>query len=108
MGNRISVSFRKGNDESVAVFSHWGGEGFANEAERYAEALKAEAKIEGAALPLYRLEPQTVVADFIRHISAGEKRITNDIYIGKDENDGDNSDNGHAVIELYAYYSTKL
>jgi len=29
-----------------------------------------------------------------------EERITHSIYLGKDKNDGDNSDNGHFVIDI--------
>ena len=50
--------------------------------------------------PLGRLEPQTVMVDFIRDISTNKERIDGDLYLGFDENDGDNSDYGHHIINL--------
>ncbi len=102
MGDRISISFVRGDEESVALFSHWGGEAFAEIAKDYVLALKGEiSKLEHpTSEPLYRLEPSTVMADFIRHITIGMPRVTSDIYLGKDEQDGDNGDNGHYRIVL--------
>lgn len=40
MGARISIQFEKENEKSVVLFSHWGGEEFAEQAEQYAEDLK--------------------------------------------------------------------
>jgi len=50
--------------------------------------------------PLSRLEPNTVMVDFIRHITSGEDRICGDLYLGECCDDGDNSDNGHYEICL--------
>ncbi len=98
MGNRASVSFKKGKDESIALFSHWGGMDFVKQAKNYAKELK---KTEGTGTdPLGRLEPHTVMVDFIRELTQDMRRVRSDLYLGKDENDGDSSDNGHHVINL--------
>lgn len=98
MGARISIAFKKGDQKSVALFSHWGGTEFADGAREYVKELKEERK--GQTMPLDRFEPDTVMVDFIRHATKDLKRVESDLYLGKDENDGDNSDYGHADIEL--------
>ena len=98
MGDRASVSFKTGDEESVALFSHWGGMAFVKTAEEYAARLQKSRS--GQTYPLDRFEPSVVMVDFIRYITAGKGIITNDLYLGKDGDDGDNSDNGHHVIEF--------
>lgn len=100
MGNRVSISFKKGEEESVALFSHWGGEEFVDLAEKYTACLKKRPCVKNGSMPLDRLEPATVMVDFIRFVTKDEKEITSDYYLGRDKNDGDNSDNGHSVISL--------
>ncbi len=100
MGDRVSVSFRKGGEESVVLFSHWGGMTLVAVAKGYARELKAEAQKAGLTWPLYRLEPSIVMVDFIRMLTEGVGRVTSDYYLGRSEADGDNSDNGHFVIDL--------
>lgn len=111
MGDRVSVSFvlPPGEDsifgprkewESVAVFSHWSGRALVKQAAEYAIALREEAEKQGEMYPLHRLEPPAVVIDFIRHLTKGVERVTNDLYLGKNGEDGDNSDNGHWRIDL--------
>ena len=99
MGDRISISFKKGDNESVVLFSHWGGKSFLEEAREYVKELKEEKK--GSSMfPLDRLEPETVMVDFIRHLTHYMGRVESDLYLGKTPEDGDNSDNGHFVIDL--------
>lgn len=100
MGNRVSISFKKEGDESVALFSHWGGEEFVEEARLYAKCLKKRPTYKNGATPLDRLEPNTVMVDFIRSITKLEQEIDSDLYLGRNKDDGDNSDNGHFVIPL--------
>ena len=100
MGAKISIAFENGDDKSVTLFSHWGGKEFADEAKEYVKKLKKEAKEAGSTMPLYRLEPETVMVDFIRETTKQDKRVEHDLYLGKNENDGDNSDYGHFDIEL--------
>jgi len=117
MGDRVSISFRNGNEESVALFHHWGGKDFPKAALDYASKLKAELEFDNEPMiltPLTRLEPRVVMVDFIRHLwdtgwlrdegkFALGGRANDSIYLGKDENDGDNSDNGHFVIDLQTF-----
>ena len=100
MGDRISIQFVKGDDKSVVLFSHWGGQSFYNEAMSYVRKLKAENKENRQGWPIDRREPETVMVDFIRHITQGMDRVKHDYYLGVDESDGDNSDNGHFIINL--------
>ena len=102
MGDRISIQFRNGATKSVALYSHCGGVGFKEDAEAYVKSLaefNQQAEDRGS-MPLQRLEPNTVMVDFIRHITEGMDAVEHDLYLGVDENEGDNSDNGHFVIDL--------
>ena len=104
MGARASVSFKDQHNESPAIFSHWGGKKFHQEAKDYVHDLKKDIKDENNKLssvyPLGRLEPSTVIVDFIRHITKKMDRVESDLYLGKTETDGDNSDYGHETIVL--------
>jgi len=99
IGDRISIQFKNEKEKSVVFFSHWRGVEFLREVEKYVEVLKKE--VNGRVIsPLDRLEPDTVMVDFIRYITENMSRVTSDLYLGKDEFDGDNSDNGHFIIYL--------
>ena len=100
MGDRISIRFVNGKDKSVTLFSHWGGIEFKKKADNYARALKKWAKGCNDFDPLHRLEPHTVMVDFIRHVTKGMDRVESDLYLGVDHNDGDNSDQGGFDIDL--------
>lgn len=107
MGARISIQFKNKNafggereDKSVVLFSHWGGEEFAKKAKSYVKKLKSEVEKNDGVRPLDRLEPNTVMIDFIREITKGMDRVESDLYLGVSENDGDNSDYGHHIINL--------
>ncbi len=125
MGDRVSIQFsNKGmewGDKSVVLFHHWGGEKFADFAKGWAIDFKMKVlKLqEGKGSdPLSRLEPQNVMIQFIKaladyptedfkyHYYKDDKYLYSDnylsysMYLGIDENDDDNSDNGHHVIEL--------
>ena len=96
MGARVSIQFVKGEDTSPALFSHWGGMEFVKEAKRYAKRFRKGAE---ASYPLQRGEPQTVLVDFIRHVTKDLKKVEHNLYLGVDEKDGDNSDYGHHLID---------
>lgn len=98
MGDRVSITFVKDEERSITLFSHWGGLNFVNIAKRYVKKLKAERT--GSFQPLDRFEPNTVMVDFIRYITKGVRRVTSDLYLGKDPEDGDNLDNGNFDINL--------
>lgn len=99
MGARISIQFANGNETSPVLFSHWGGEEFLDEVNTYLQELKAEVTNK-VTEPLDRLSPQTVMVDFIRYLTKDMGRSSSNLYLGVDENDGDNSDYGHHVIDL--------
>lgn len=105
MGARASVSFIKDNRESVVLFSHWGGQDFHRTARKYARDLIKDVEHRGDQYPLHRLEPNTVMVDFVRFMSEqeidmDEHRIISNLYLGRDLYDGDNSDYGHKTISL--------
>jgi len=99
MGDRISIQFKNGKEKSVVLFSHWGGLSFFEVAKKYTLDLINEIGLKEMT-PLDRLEPNTVMVDFIRYVTEDEKRIESNLYLGATEFDGDNSDNGHKIIDL--------
>lgn len=100
MGNRISVQFKNGKDKSVVLFSHWGGIEFYNTARDYVKDLKKVVKKNNASNPIDRLEPETMMVDFIRYITKDMERVDSDLYLSPDEHQGDNSDQGHFIIDV--------
>jgi hypothetical protein len=108
MGDRVSVSFKKGDEESVVLFSHWGGKTLVAVAKGYVRELNTEAQQAGMTWPLYRLEPQTVMVDFIRMLTEGVSRVQSDYCLCRSPQDGDNSDNGHFVVDLQTGEATRV
>jgi hypothetical protein len=106
MGDRISIQFVNNNDKSVVFFDHWAGRSLLQEAQDYLAELNAEKSDNGMLMPLDRREPSVVMLDFIawRATKHGYnpplKRIRGSWYLGVDENDGDNSDNGHWCFDV--------
>jgi hypothetical protein len=99
MGDRVSIQFDKEGDKSVVLFSHWDGMDFVKEAKEYVKKLKTYTGGK-TTNPLDRMEPNTVMVDFIRHITKDKSRVEGNYYLAKSENEGDNSDNGHHIIKL--------
>ena len=114
MGDRISIQFTnttKGYAPSAILFSHCWGLSLLGVAQKYISKLKEEAALEGEGDPLYRLEPQIVMVDFIREFvchpmhrifNPTNPRIVSGFYLSVNTKSGDNSDNGHWVIDLDA------
>ena len=101
MGDRISISFKNDKEESVVLFSHWGGMEFLKEAQRYVKLLKdILERRHRASYPIDRLEPNTVMIDFIRYYTCNMTIVESDLYLGSNQLAGDNSDNGHHTIDL--------
>ena len=98
MGDRISIRFVRGEDKSPYLFSHWDGMDFLARAQKYIEDLQKDTQGRGFG-PLERLEPDTVIVDFIRFITKDMDRVEGNYYLCCNENDGDNSDNGHFDID---------
>lgn len=98
MGDRISIQFKDAYSSSPVLFSHWDGLSLIEEVENYLNSLILE--LEKNITPLGRLEPPTVMVDFIRNLTKNMNRVERNYYFGKDEFDGDNSDNGHHIFIL--------
>lgn len=103
MGDRVSISFRFGGEESVALFAHWDGLDFVELARDYVVKLNKDVP-KAPVDPLQRREPNTVLLDFICQISAylqqESGRVMSHYYLGADKHSGDNSDNGHHIVDL--------
>ena len=125
MGDRVSISFRKTEEtyggptekkthleESPALFHHWGGTELPKVAFAWFKKVKAEAKKLGGSDPFTRLEPRNLMVQLIGTLarekwdqySTGTGKhdtwMTHSMYLGKDSQDGDNSDNGHYTIDV--------
>ncbi len=107
-------------EQSPALFHHWGGTDFPKFAFQWFKKVKAKYGKKGGD-PFTRMEPRNLMVQFIAHLrnheelryywpktpSANDLEIVTDdqllsysIYLGKDSNDGDNSDNGHYIIDV--------
>lgn len=104
MGDRISFQFVNGNDKSVVFFSHWAGEGIFDMLKDFNKDLHKHIKSgSGMSYPLTRMEPETVMLNFIAWLGRHEGDFTDgDFYLGVNPDDGDNSDNGHWFAMLNA------
>ena len=125
MGDRVSVAFRNGKNfrdevnDSVVLFNHWGGKSTPNQALKYAKMVKEHSdnrENQNCHDPIDRLEPETLMVGFICYLwnqgaAKGknynskmeyvETGLHNDnLYLGATQNDGDNSDNGHYIVDL--------
>ena len=127
MGDRVSISFKDNDgDESVVLFHHWGGTDFPKVALDWFKGFKKDINStakKNSSNPTTRFEARNIMAQFIGFLSKipyskeclgfekdekGEsiiskpiyhdEHLSHSIYFGKDQNDGDNSDNGHYVI----------
>ena len=103
MGDRISIQYKNGEEKSVILFSHWQGKSLKEKMnEHYQKVVKPLHDQNGDQIPLSRMEPGTVMVDFIRFLVSKDpfKPIASDLYLVGDLNDGDNSDNGHYILDL--------
>lgn len=79
------------------LFNHWGGKEFHEQAKDFAKNFKERHPEEDkSSTPFTRLEPETIMVAFIQSLTAENYSL----YLGKDQNDGDNSDAGHSTIDL--------
>ena len=114
--------------KSVVLFNHWGGKSFPVFAEQWLDKHNkrlASSRRKNSSGPITRMDPNQLMIQFIRDISRMEdfdsshdceshmfymsephSRPTNpryftcSLYLGADENSGDNSDNGHFIIDV--------
>ena len=98
MGDRVSIQFVGANDhdKSPVLFSHWDGMTLVKEAKKFVKAIHQEALTAGSMFALHRFEAQTMLVEFIRRYAT--EQVNSNYYLGCDENSGDNSDNGHHII----------
>ena len=107
-------------DESPALFHHWGGTDLPKVAFKWFKKVKAETKAMGQRSdPFTRLEPRNLMVQLIgtlarekwdqyttgltkdkKGITKHDTWMTYSMYLGKDGQDGDNSDNGHYTIDV--------
>ena len=126
MGDRVSISFKDNEENSVSLFHHWGGTHFPKYAFEWFKMLKEQLKKETSkgSTPTTRFEPRTMMAQFVSHMGrskhfkenkgfgktngksdftkpiVSESELSHSVYFGKDSEDGDNSDNGHYTIDV--------
>lgn len=95
------MQFVNDKEKSVVLFHHWGGEEFATK--RAKDFLKTLPQGRFG-IPVDRREPQTIMRTFVAWLAQNYPenygKDTYSMYFGFDENDGDNSDNGHWVVDL--------
>ena len=129
MGDRVSLSFQqetewyvkrkkeKHLEQSPALFHHWGGTHFPKFAFQWFKKVKEKYGKNGGD-PFTRMEPRNLMVQFIAHLrnhddlrydrhyngewSTDDELLSYSFYLGKDSNDGDNSDNGHYTIDVDA------
>ena len=108
-------------DESPALFHHWGGTELPKVAFEWFKKVKAELKTMKSlgSDPFTRLEPGNLMVQLIgtlarekwdqyttgltkdkKGVTKHSTWMTHSMYLGKDEKDGDNSDNGHYTIDV--------
>jgi len=100
MGDRCSIAFVNGDRKSVVLSVNWALPAFVTEVVDYVAALKAEIaglKPENRkAFPIYRMEPDIVIVDFITWFAYEMVRVDEGLYLSKDEesaaNDGNHFD----------------
>ena len=106
-------------EESPALFHHWGGTEFAKMAFDWFKMIKTETKDLKGSDPFTRLEPRNLMVQLIgtlarekwdqyttgltkdkKGVTKHSTWMTHSMYLGKDGQDGDNSDNGHYTIDV--------
>jgi len=111
MGDRISFQFKNGDELSVAFFSHWDGKSILSMVKQYFKEFVRRRMVDNLgderafpfnALPLGRGEPNTMMLDFIVWFfkEMGRETVDSNYYLGKDDCDGDNSDNGNFIFDV--------
>jgi len=103
MGDRISISFKFKDDESVALFSFNAGRRLVESAEMYLKKLKTEfEEPRSMARHLEYCIPGRIMMDFIHYSTRDMERedVILTFSLGINARDGDNSDNGHFIFDL--------
>ena len=98
MGDRISISFTDGQTESIALFNSYWGQELLETALKYLKEIKY-VNDKHKSNPFTRKEARVIMLDFIRWLNVDFRKES--FYLGKDFNDGDNSDNEHFKINIF-------
>jgi hypothetical protein len=98
MGDRISISFKDDTEESVVLFDHWAGLKLKSDVETFISELDKKWK-KSEHDPITRREASCIMVIFIAWYT-DQHGINYSVYLGRTQNDGDNSDNGHHVFDL--------
>ncbi len=104
MGARVSISFKHKDEESVTLFHHWGGEDFPKLVDAFLSEMSDLAEEQRKKTPSFsdpfsRMEPAYMMVRFIAWLGKNDL-YSDSMYLGKTENDGDNSDYGHHAFDL--------
>ena len=75
MGDSVAIRFTDGVSQSVALVDHWGGWGTVAVAGGYIRGLRKVVAAGGLQEgPLSRGEPDTIMVDFVGHVTAQQKK----------------------------------
>ena len=126
MGDRVSIQFQDSDgDKSPVLFHHWGGMHLPKFASNWIKSFREKLNIQdNVSDPITRMEARSLIVQFIAdlkrykdfHECVGFEKdeegksiynisiysndlVSHSLYLGKSEYDGDNSDNGHWVID---------
>ena len=99
MGDRVSIQFVNGNQKSAVLFGHWAGMDLVNRAKEFVKSFSFGFPGSGCSTPLTRREPGLALVNFVLWYFDGGFQDSG-YYIVPTERDGDNSDNGHFLIDL--------
>ena len=126
MGDRVSIQFQDSDgDKSPVLFHHWGGMHLPKFASNWIKSFREKLNIQdNVSDPITRMEARSLIVQFIAdlkrykdfHECVGFEKdeegksiynipiysndlVSHSLYLGKREYDGDNSDNGHWVID---------
>ena len=103
MGDRCSIAFVNGDMKSVVFSANWTLPGLVREVVEYIDDLKAEIARQKPeirkAFPLYRLEPDILIVDFIAWFTSDMVRVDEGLYLSKDHERACNHGN-HFDIDL--------
>jgi len=107
MGNRISIQFKKRNDLSGILYSHWDGMKLKERAKGYIRLLLTENILDFTksgkhkmGMPLDRLEPDVVMASFISEIIGKGARLDSNYRVLENTDGCSLNDNGHHLIYI--------
>jgi hypothetical protein len=97
MGDRISISFKDEQEESIVLFDHWAGTEIKKKVEQFIKELNQK-YAKNHRDRYTRREASSIMPLFIAWYF--DKTGGESVYLGATSKDGDNSDNGHYIYDL--------